>query len=236
MGITAEHVAKRWGVTRADQELFATESQRKAAAAVEAHAFDAEITPITLADGTVVAADGCLRPQTTPEALAKLKLAFAEDGTVTAGTASPLTDGTAMVIVANEAFIRRHQLQPYARIRSTAVAGVAPEVMGIGPVPASRKALARAGLRASDIDLTEINEAFASHACVSSASTLRRSTWMAVRSRSVIHSVRLARASPARPRACCGAPAVATPSRRNASAAARASRPCSKESEPKARS
>jgi acetyl-CoA acyltransferase len=164
MGITAENVAKRWGVTRADQELFATESQRKAAAAVEAHAFDAEITPITLADGTVVAADGCLRPQTTPEALAKLKLAFAEDGTVTAGTASPLTDGAAMVIVANEAFIRRHQLQPYARIRSTAVAGVAPEVMGIGPVPASRKALARAGLRASDIDLTEINEAFASQA------------------------------------------------------------------------
>jgi acetyl-CoA acyltransferase len=168
MGITAENVAKRWGVTRADQDLFATESQRKAAAAVEAHAFDPEIIPITLADGTVVAADGCLRPRTTAEVLAKLKPAFAEDGSVTAGTSSPLTDGTAMVLVASEAFVRRHGLQPFAQIRSTAVAGVAPEVMGIGPVPASRKALARAGLRAADIDLTEINEAFASQslACV----------------------------------------------------------------------
>lgn len=164
MGITAENVAKRWNVTRADQELFATDSQRKAAAAVEAHGFDAELIPITLPDGTVVAADGCLRPQTTPEALAKLKLAFLEDGTVTAGTSSPLTDGAAMVIVASEAFVRRHGLQPLAQIRSTAVAGVAPDVMGIGPVPASRKALMRAGLKAQDIALTEINEAFASQA------------------------------------------------------------------------
>jgi acetyl-CoA acyltransferase len=164
MGITAENVAKNYGVSRRDQDLFATESQRKAAAAVEAHAFDAEITPITLEDGTVVAADGCLRPQTTADVLAKLKPAFAEDGTVTAGTASPLTDGAAMVLVANEQFVRRHQLKPFAQIRSIAVAGVAPEVMGIGPVPASRKALARAGLRAQDLDLTEINEAFASQA------------------------------------------------------------------------
>jgi acetyl-CoA acyltransferase len=164
MGNTAENVATRYGVTRVDQDLFATESQRKAAAAVEAHAFDAEILPITLEDGTIVATDGCLRPQTTPEVLAKLKPAFREDGSVTAGTSSPLTDGAAMVIVASEAFVGRHQLQPLARIRSTAVAGVAPDVMGIGPVPASRKALARAGLRAEAIDLTEINEAFASQA------------------------------------------------------------------------
>jgi acetyl-CoA acyltransferase len=164
MGITAENVAKRYGVTRADQDLFATESQRKAAAAVEARAFDSEITPITLDDGTLVVTDGCLRPQTTPDVLAKLKPAFREDGSVTAGTSSPLTDGAAMVIVASEAFVRRHQLQPFAQIRSTAVAGVSPDVMGIGPVPASRKALARAGLRAQDIDLTEINEAFASQA------------------------------------------------------------------------
>jgi acetyl-CoA acyltransferase len=164
MGITAENVATRYGVTRADQDLFATESQRKAAAAVEAHAFDAEIAPITLEDGTLVATDGCLRPQTTPDVLAKLKPAFREDGSVTAGTSSPLTDGAAMVIVASEAFVRRHQLQPFAQIRATAVAGVAPDVMGIGPVPASRKALARAGLRPQDIDFTEINEAFASQA------------------------------------------------------------------------
>ncbi len=164
MGITAENVAKRYGVSRPDQELFATESQHKAAAAVEAHRFDRELISIQLPDGTLVAADGCLRPATTPEALAKLKLAFLEDGTVTAGTSSPLTDGAAVVLVASEAFVRRHQLQPLARIRSIAVAGVGPEVMGIGPVPASRKALARAGLSASDLDLVEINEAFASQA------------------------------------------------------------------------
>jgi acetyl-CoA acyltransferase len=164
MGITAENVATRYSVSRSDQDLFATESQRKAAAAVEAQGFRDEIVPISLADGSVVAADGCLRPATTAHVLAKLKPAFREDGTVTAGTSSPLTDGAAVVLVASEGFIRRHQLQPLARIRALAVAGVSPEVMGIGPVPASRKALTRAGLRASDIDVIEINEAFACQA------------------------------------------------------------------------
>ncbi|MET0387534.1 MAG: thiolase family protein, partial [Polyangiales bacterium] len=167
MGITAENVAARFHVSRAEQELFATESQRKAAAAVEAHAFDRELIPIQLADGTVVAADGCLRPATTPEALAKLKLAFLENGTVTAGTSSPLTDGSAAVLVVSEAFVKRHNLKPLAQIKAIAVAGCAPDIMGMGPVPSSRKALARAGLSARDIDVVEINEAFSSQAIAS---------------------------------------------------------------------
>jgi acetyl-CoA acyltransferase len=167
MGITAENVAERYHVSRAEQEQFATRSQRKAAAAVEARAFERELIPIQLADGTVVAADGCLRPATTPEALAKLKPAFLEQGTVTAGTASPLTDGAAAVLVVSEAFLRKHDLKPLAQIKAVAVAGVAPEIMGMGPVPASQKALARAGLSASDLDLIEINEAFASQALAS---------------------------------------------------------------------
>jgi acetyl-CoA acyltransferase len=139
-------------------------SQRKAAAAFEAGAFTREVVPIKLDDGSIVYSDGCLRPATSPEGLAALKTAFLEDGTVTAGTSSPLTDGASAVLVASESFVRAHRLKPLAQIRSIAVAGVPPEIMGIGPVPATRKALARAGLSLADIDLIELNEAFAAQA------------------------------------------------------------------------
>ena len=108
--------------------------------------------------------DGCLRPATSAEGLAALKTAFLEDGTVTAGTSSPLTDGASAVLVASESFVRAHGLKPLAQVRSIAVAGVPPEIMGIGPVPATRKALARAGLSLGDINLIELNEAFAAQA------------------------------------------------------------------------
>jgi acetyl-CoA acyltransferase len=164
MGQTAEHVARQFGISREAQEQFAADSQRKAAAAVAAGAFADELLPVRLADDTLVGQDGCLRPDTTLAGLAALKPAFAADGTVTAGTASPLTDGAAAVLVVSEAFLRRHNLTPLAQLRSVAVAGVPPEVMGLGPIPATRKALARAGLRMDDIDVVELNEAFAAQA------------------------------------------------------------------------
>ena len=161
MGQTAENVAARYHVSRLDQERFALVSQQKAAAAFAAGRLSAELIAVSTADG-LVEADGCLRPQTTLEGLAQLKPAFG--GTVTAGTASPLTDGAAAVLVCSEEFARVHGLAVLARIRATAVAGVAPDIMGMGPVPASRKALARAGLTIDDIDVVELNEAFASQA------------------------------------------------------------------------
>jgi acetyl-CoA acyltransferase len=164
MGITAENVARTYHISREAQDQFAASSQQKAAEAAQANAFDQEIIPIKLPDGSQVAHDGCLRPATTLGGLAALKPAFKEDGTVTAGTSSPLTDGAAAVLVVSEAFLRRHDLTPLAQLRTIAVAGVAPELMGIGPVPASRKALARAGLRIEDMDVVELNEAFASQA------------------------------------------------------------------------
>ena len=164
MGLTAENLARQYGITRAAQDLFAVASQRKAASAQREGAFAQEIVPLTLADGTHVAADGCLRPATSAEGLAQLKTAFLEDGTVTAGTSSPLTDGAAAVLVASEAFVRVHGLKPLAQIRAMAVAGVPPEIMGIGPVPAAKKALARAGLPMHAIDVVELNEAFAAQA------------------------------------------------------------------------
>jgi acetyl-CoA acyltransferase len=164
MGETAENVAARYGVTRADQEQLALESHRKAAAAREQGRLAAEIVPVQLASGASVAEDGCIRPATTLDALAALRPAFREDGVVTAGTASPLTDGAAAVLVTTEAYAARHGLQPLARIRAMATAGVDPALMGIGPIPATRKALARAGLTAADLDVVEINEAFASQA------------------------------------------------------------------------
>jgi acetyl-CoA acyltransferase len=167
MGETAENVAARYWISRAEQEAFACESQRKAAAAQAEGRLDAEIVPVTPPDGVVVDRDGCLRPGTTLEGLAGLKPAFRPDGTVTAGTASPLTDGATAALVTSEAFARRRGLTPIARIRSVAVGGVAPEIMGMGPVPASRKALARAGITAKDLDVVEINEAFASQAVAS---------------------------------------------------------------------
>ncbi|TPG54231.1 thiolase family protein [Sphingomonas glacialis] len=164
MGVTAENVARRYGVTRAQQEQIAFESQQKAAAAQAAGRLDEEIVPVTLADGTVVDRDGCLRPLTSLDGLAALKPAFGADGTVTAGTASPLTDGAVAVLVTSEAFARAHGLDILARVKSTAIAGVEPEYMGMGPVPATLKALARAGLSIGDIDVVEINEAFGSQA------------------------------------------------------------------------
>jgi len=161
MGRTAEKVAARFDVSRKQQEQFAFESQRKAAAAVTSGRLAAELVPVDTPQG-VVDADGCLRPQTTLEALAALKPAF--DGTVTAGTASPLTDGAAAVLVTSEQFANAHGLDVLARIRAVAVAGCEPEFMGMGPVPATRKALARAGLTVADLDVVEINEAFSSQA------------------------------------------------------------------------
>jgi len=164
MGLTAENLVQRHGIARESQDAFALRSQRKAAAAFEAGAFAGEVVPVQLPDGSVVDSDGCLRPGTTLEALAALKPAFREGGSVTAGTSSPLTDGASALLVASEAFVRRHGLKPLAQLRSVAIAGVPPEIMGIGPVPATRKALQRAGLGLQQIDLVEINEAFAAQA------------------------------------------------------------------------
>ena len=164
MGETAENVAQRWNVSRADQELLALQSHRKAAAAREQGLLAAEIVPIRLPDGELVDADGCIRPGTSLEALAGLKPAFRADGAVTAGTSSPLTDGAAAVLVVSDDFAARHGLEALARIRSFATVGVDPAVMGIGPIPATRKALARAGLAVADLDVVEINEAFSSQA------------------------------------------------------------------------
>ena len=161
MGETAENVATKYQITREAQEAFAVQSQSKAAAAQEAGKVDDEIIPIK-SDGTVVNADGCIRPETTAEGLSELKPAFDENGTVTAGTSSPLTDGAAATLVCSEDYADRASLRPLARIKSIAVAGCAPEIMGIGPVPASRKALERAGLSIADIDVAEVNEAFSS--------------------------------------------------------------------------
>ena len=164
MGETAENVAERWQVSRADQEELAVQSHRKAAAAREAGRLAGEIVPIRAASGELVSADGCIRPTTSAEALAALKPAFRPDGVVTAGTSSPLTDGAAAVLVTSDAFAAKHGLQALARIRSFATVGVDPAVMGIGPIPATHKALARAGLTVADLDVVEINEAFSSQA------------------------------------------------------------------------
>ncbi|WP_304349233.1 thiolase family protein [Comamonas testosteroni] len=164
MGETAENVAQRWGVTRADQELLALQSHQKAAAARDRGLLIDEIVPILLPDGELLDADGCIRSATTLETLAGLKPAFRPDGVVTAGTSSPLTDGAAAVLVTSDDFAERHGLQALARIRSFATVGVDPAIMGIGPIPAARKALARAGLTVANLDVVEINEAFSSQA------------------------------------------------------------------------
>ena len=163
MGDTAENVAARWHISREQQEAFAVRSQQRAAAAAKAGNFANEIVPITTKHGTVDV-DGCIRPETTAAALAQLKPAFSQDGTVTAGTSSPLTDGASAVLVCSEEYAEKHGLTPLARIVSVAVAGCAPEIMGIGPVGATQKALLRAKLEISAIDVVELNEAFASQA------------------------------------------------------------------------
>jgi acetyl-CoA acyltransferase len=163
MGETAENVARKWQIPRTEQEAFAVRSHRRAAAAVSAGNLNDEIVPIVSKGGSVDQ-DGCIRPDTTAEGLAGLKPAFDKDGTVIAGTASPLTDGAAAVLACSEAYADKHGLQPLARIKSIAVAGCAPEIMGIGPVAATKKALARAGIEIGAIDVVELNEAFASQA------------------------------------------------------------------------
>ena len=163
MGQTAENVAERYQITRGEQEAFALESQRRAAAARADGRLGAEIVPVEVGSARVDR-DGCIREETSLEGLSDLKPAFLEDGTVTAGTSSPLTDGAAAVVVCSEAYANEHGLEPLARVKSIAVSGCAPEVMGIGPVGASRKALARAGIDAADVDVVELNEAFAAQA------------------------------------------------------------------------
>lgn len=164
MGDTAENVAERWNVSRTDQEQLAVESHRKAATAREQGRLTDEIVPITTAPNEWVTQDGCIRPTTNAEALAALKPVFRADGVVTAGTSSPLTDGAVAVLVTSEAFAKAHGLEATARIVSFASVGVDPAVMGIGPIPATRKALARAGLTVADLSVVEINEAFSSQA------------------------------------------------------------------------
>lgn len=163
MGETAENVAKKCQVTREQQDEFAVLSQQKAIAAAKAGHFEEELVPINAGEVSIDH-DSCLKPDSTLEALAVLKPAFMDGGSVTAATSSPLTDGAAATLVCCEAYAERHYLTPMARILSTAVAGCAPETMGLGPIAASRKALQRVGLTIDDIDLFEINEAFASQA------------------------------------------------------------------------
>ncbi len=163
MGDTAENVADKWHLSRAEQETFAVRSQQRAATARASGSFAAEIVSIVGKNGTVDQ-DGCIRPDTTTTGLAQLKHAFSKDGSVTAGTSSPLTDGAAALLVCSEDYAHRHGIAPLARIISVAVAGCAPEIMGIGPVAATRKALKRANLDISAIDVVELNEAFASQA------------------------------------------------------------------------
>jgi len=167
MGETAENLAAKYKISRQRQEEFSLSSQQKTAAAQAKGSFKDELVPITWKGGTVTT-DGTPRPDTSPEGLAKLKLAFDEKGTVTAGTSSPVTDGAAATLVCSEEYASRKGLKALARIKSIAVSGCQPEIMGIGPVLSTRKALERAGLQISDIDIVELNEAFAAQslACI----------------------------------------------------------------------
>lgn len=161
MGDTAENLANLYRIDRSTQEAFAVSSQQKAAAAQQAGKFVDEIIAITTPKSGLVEYDACIRADTNPAALADLKPAFQEGGSVTAGTSSPLTDGAAAVLICSEDYADRQSLTKLARIKSIAVAACAPEIMGIGPVKASHKALQRAGLKLADIDIVELNEAFA---------------------------------------------------------------------------
>jgi acetyl-CoA acyltransferase len=163
MGETAENVARRWQITRAAQEELALRSHQRAAAAQADGKLADEIVPIKV-NGSTIDRDGCIRVDTSKEALAGLKPAFDQEGSVTAGTSSPLTDGAAAVLVCSEEFAKRNSLEPLARLAAVAVAGCEPDIMGIGPVAATRKALKRANIDISAIDVVELNEAFASQA------------------------------------------------------------------------
>jgi len=161
MGITAENVAKRCKVSREAQDEWAATSQQRAVAAQETGHFDREIVPVTLADGTQVTKDDGPRPGTTVEVLAQLKPAFDPEGTVTAGNACPLNDGAAAVLVMSAERAAELGLEPRARIVASSVAAIRPEIMGLGPIPAVEKVLAQAGMTIDDVDVVELNEAFA---------------------------------------------------------------------------
>jgi acetyl-CoA C-acetyltransferase len=168
MGITAENVARQFGIDRVDQDDFALASQQKAAAAQRAGRFKAEIAPVTISGrkgDVVVDSDEYIRADASAEALAKLRPAFDKDGTVTAGNASGINDGAAALVLMHADDAARRGLTPLARIAGWATAGVDPSVMGTGPIPASGKALAKAGWNVADLDLIEANEAFAAQAC-----------------------------------------------------------------------
>ena len=161
MGQTAENVREVEGVTRQEMDEFAARSQQRACENVDNGFFDREITPLTLPDGRVISKDDGPRPGTTAEGLAGLKPAFRPDGQITAGNACPLNDGAAAVLVMSDTKAKKLGLQPLARIVSSGVSGLNPEIMGLGPIEASRQALNRAGMSIDQIDLVEINEAFA---------------------------------------------------------------------------
>ena len=165
MGMTAEEIASRYGISRAEQDAFAAESQRRAVRAVEDGTFDAEIIPVQLPQkkgaSAIFARDEYPRPGTTTDKLSGLKAAFKKEGTVTAGNASGINDGAAALVVTSRKRAKESGATPLARILSYATAGVDPKIMGMGPVPAVRLALERAGLKSADIDLFELNEAFA---------------------------------------------------------------------------
>ncbi|MFM6946048.1 MAG: 3-oxoadipyl-CoA thiolase [Flavobacteriales bacterium] len=165
MGMTAENLAEKYAISRADQDTFAAWSQQKTFAAQARGFYNGEIVPLTIpqkrGETVVFDQDEFARANTSVETLSKLKPAFKKDGSVTAGNASGLNDGAAALLLANESGVQQHQLKPIAKILSAAVAGVEPRIMGIGPVPASQKALQRAGLTLDQMDVIEINEAFA---------------------------------------------------------------------------
>ena len=162
MGLTAENVARRFEVSRADQDAFALASHIKAVAAIQAGRFASEIVPVTTAEGSTFAVDEGPRADTTLDALAQLRPAFHAQGSVTAGNSSPMNDGAAAAVLVSARRAQELGLRPLARFVGFAVAGVAPEVMGIGPIVAIPKVLAQTGLTLADIDLIELNEAFAS--------------------------------------------------------------------------
>jgi acetyl-CoA C-acetyltransferase len=162
MGLTAEKVAERFGISREAMDEFAYQSQMKATRARDAGVFDREIIPVTMPSGTVVSRDDGIRPDTTVEKLASLQPVFREGGKVTAGNSCPLNDGAAAVIVMSADKAARLGLKPLARIVASAVSGLDPEIMGVGPIEACRKVLTQAGMTIEDIDVVELNEAFAS--------------------------------------------------------------------------
>ena len=165
MGETAENVAEKWKITREEQDAFALASHQKAVAAQKAGDFDGEIVPVKIpqkkGDPVVVSVDECPRPDASLAALAKLQPVFRKGGSVTAGNSSPLNDGASAVMVVSEEVMKAENLEPLARVVASATAGVEPGLMGEGPIPAGKKALARAGWSVGDLDLVELNEAFA---------------------------------------------------------------------------